>query len=56
MTKTYKIKTLSLLAIETAAGKAKSLLEKAKQQMGFVPNIYGAMANEPTLFTDRSGS
>ena len=50
MTKTYKIKTLPLLAIETASGKAKVRLEKAKQQQGFVPNMYGAMANEPALY------
>jgi len=50
MTKTYKIKTLPLLAVEKAAGKAKSLLEQAKQQLGFVPNMYGAMANEPALY------
>lgn len=47
---TYKISTLPLLTIETATGKAKSLLEKAKQALGFVPNMYGAMANEPALF------
>lgn len=49
MTMTYKIKELGLLAIETATGKARTLLEAAKQQLGFVPNMYGAMANEPTL-------
>lgn len=46
---TYKINTLPLLAIEAATGKAKALLEKAKQSLGFVPNMYGAMANEPAL-------
>lgn len=50
MPKTYKIKELPLLAIETATGKAKTLLESAKQKMGFVPNMYGAMANEPALY------
>lgn len=50
MTRTYKIKTLPLLAIETATGKAKALLQQAKQQLGFVPNMYGAMANEPALY------
>jgi uncharacterized peroxidase-related enzyme len=50
VTKTYKIKELPLLAIETATGKAKTLLESAKQKMGFVPNMYGAMANEPALY------
>ncbi len=47
---TYKIRLLSILAIDTAAGKAKALLEDAKQKLGFVPNMYGAMANEPALF------
>ncbi|WP_210186559.1 carboxymuconolactone decarboxylase family protein [Hyphomicrobium sp. NDB2Meth4] len=46
---TYKINTLPLLSIEGATGKAKALLEKAKQSLGFVPNMYGAMANEPAL-------
>lgn len=50
MTMTYKIKVLPLLSIEAASGKAKVLLEKAKQQLGFVPKMYGAMANEPALF------
>lgn len=47
---TYKISELPLLTIETATGKAKALLENAKQKLGFVPNMYGAMANEPALF------
>lgn len=47
---TYKIKDLALLTIETAAGKGRTLLEAAKQKLGFVPNMYGAMANEPALF------
>lgn len=50
MRTTYKIRELPLLAIETATGKAKALLESAKQTMGFVPNMYGAMANEPALY------
>lgn len=50
MRDTYKIKDLPLLTIETATGKAKAFLEKAKLQMGFVPNMYGAMANEPALY------
>lgn len=50
MTATYKIRTLPLLAAETSSGKARTLLEEAKQQLGFVPNIYGAMANEPALY------
>jgi len=50
MTSTYRIKSLPLLSIEVAQGKAKAALVKAKQQLGFVPNMYGAMANEPELF------
>jgi hypothetical protein len=47
---TYKIKDLALLTIDRAAGKARTLLERAKKKLGFVPNMYGAMANEPALF------
>lgn len=47
---TYKIKDLPFLSIETANGQAKSLLENAKSKLGFVPIMYGAMANEPALF------
>jgi uncharacterized peroxidase-related enzyme len=46
---TYKISTLPLLSIDAATGKAKALLEQAKRSLGFVPNMYGAMANEPAL-------
>lgn len=46
----YKIRDLSILTIDTAIGKAKALLEGAKQKLGFVPNMYGAMANEPALY------
>jgi uncharacterized peroxidase-related enzyme len=45
----YKIKELGLQTIETATGKARDLLDAAKRQFGFVPNMYGAMANEPAL-------
>lgn len=47
---TYRITTLPFLTIETATGKAKALLEAAKKKLGFVPIMYGAMANEPALF------
>lgn len=50
MSNTYRIKDLPFLTIETATGKARSLLESAKRQMGFVPKMYGAMANEPPLY------
>jgi uncharacterized peroxidase-related enzyme len=46
---TYKFSTLPVLTIEAAVDKAKALLEKARQSLGFVPNMYGAMANEPAL-------
>lgn len=50
MTSTYQIRDLPILSIESAEGKAKALLVKSKQTLGFVPNMYGAMANEPALF------
>ena len=56
MTNIYRIKDLPFLTIETAAGKARSLLESAKEKMGFVPKMYGAMANEPALYETYSSS
>ncbi len=50
MASTYRIKDLALLTIASAEGKARSLLEAAKTKLGFIPNMYGAMANEPALF------
>lgn len=50
MSNTYRIKDLPFLTIETATGKARSLLESAMKQMGFTPKMYGAMANEPALY------
>ena len=35
--------------IDGTEGAAKTLLEKAKAQMGFVPNMYAGMANSPGL-------
>lgn len=46
---TYKVKTLPLHTIESAPEATKPLLAQAKSQLGFVPNMYGAMANEPPL-------
>lgn len=40
---------MPIISIKTAKGKARGLLETAKRQLGFVPNMYGAMANEPAL-------
>lgn len=47
---TYRIKDLALHTIETASGKAKALLQSAKEKFGFVPNMYGGMAHDPGLF------
>lgn len=41
--------TLSPQTLPSAEPKAKTLLEKAKAQLGFVPNMYGGMANSPGL-------
>lgn len=42
---------LSLLPVtlETAAPRAKAVLEKAKASIGFIPNMYAGMANSPGL-------
>lgn len=53
---TYKIKDLALLTIDAATGKARALLEGARQKLGFVPNMYAAMANEPALFEAYGGA
>ncbi len=44
----YKM-TLALKTIDDAEPEAKALLEGAKKKMGFVPNMYKAMANSPGL-------
>lgn len=41
--------TLPLQTIESAEPAAKAVLERAKAQVGFVPNMYGGMANVPGL-------
>ena len=41
--------TLSLRTIEDAEPEAKALLEATKKKLGFVPNMYYAMANSPGL-------
>ncbi len=61
---TYKIQNLPIHTAESAPDKARPILEGAKKRLGFVPNMYGAMANEPALLdayisgynTFRSGS
>ncbi len=46
----YKISELAILPIESVAGTTKTYFERARQLFGFVPNAYGAMANEPALY------
>lgn len=53
MSAEYKI-TLPLQTAETASGDAPEGLRKAKQAMGFVPNMYRAMANSPAVFSGYS--
>lgn len=40
---------LDLQTIESADPAAKPILEQAKKNLGFVPNMYGMMANSPEL-------
>lgn len=44
----YKI-TLEPLTLENAEGNARAVLEKAKKQTGFIPNMYARMAHSPAL-------
>ena len=46
---TYKIQTFSIHTVDSAPEGAKPILESAKKMLGFVPNMYGAMANNPAL-------
>ncbi len=46
----YTVSGLSILSIATASGKVMPLMERAKKWLGFIPNMYGAMANEPALY------
>ena len=46
---TYKIQSLPIHTIASAPETAKPNLEAARKMLGFVPNMYGAMANEPAL-------
>ncbi len=45
----YKAETLTLLNEETASGAAQEILTRTKREFGFIPNMYGAMANQPAL-------
>ena len=48
MTAEYKL-TLPAKTLENADPRAKAVLEKAKAQVGFIPNMYAGMANSPGL-------
>lgn len=48
MTTAYRMK-LAPLTLETADPKSKAVLEKAKAQVGMVPNMYACMARVPGL-------
>jgi uncharacterized peroxidase-related enzyme len=48
MNSEYKL-TLSPKTLTNADPKAKSVLERAKAQLGFIPNMYSGMANSPGL-------
>lgn len=40
---------LPKIDLDTAGAEARPVLERAKAQVGFVPNMYGGMANQPAL-------
>jgi uncharacterized peroxidase-related enzyme len=40
---------LAPITLENADGEVKSVLEKAKEQVGFIPNMYQGMVNSPGL-------
>lgn len=44
----YQIR-LPLLTPDTATGEARPLLQQAQATLGFIPNMYGAMAHAPAL-------
>jgi len=48
MAKPYKT-SLPIHDTETATEKGKPLLESARKNLGFIPNLYGAMVNSPGL-------
>jgi uncharacterized peroxidase-related enzyme len=48
MTSEYQL-SLPPRTFESADQKTKAVLEKAKAQTGFIPNMYGGMANSPGL-------
>jgi len=48
MSHTYKT-ALAPQTLETAAPRAKAVLEQAKAKLGFIPNMYTGMVNSPGL-------
>ena len=48
MTSEYKL-SLTPQTIETAAPRVRKILESAKSEIGFVPNLYALIANAPVL-------
>ena len=48
MTSEYKM-TLSPKTLQNADPKTRAVLERAKAQVGFIPNMYAGMSNSPGL-------
>ncbi len=48
MTAEYQM-NLPFQTLETASPEGKAVLEKAKAQVGFIPNMYAGMVNSPAL-------
>ncbi len=46
----YIIETLPFKTVDDAPGNASELLKSAQKNLGFIPNMYRAMANSPALF------
>jgi len=48
MSSDYKL-SFKQITLENAGNNVKPILEKAKQRIGYIPNIYGMMANSASL-------
>ncbi len=51
MTETYQLNSFSILSVESSVSPATEMLAAAKKSLGFVPNMYGNMANLPGLLS-----
>lgn len=51
MTQHFVISKLTGITLETADAAQKEVLESAKQQVGFIPNMYANMVNVPAVLT-----